>query len=178
MRQPEVRAGKLTIPKRFITAVLIAGMGTTACYQYVPLSLGATTPNEEVRVRVTEGAAARLFKDLGPQTTEIDGRFAPKGPDSVSIAVTIDRAYRGFTVGTTTETLLLGRSEIVEVRKREFSRGRTVLLSAGVVVGFGLLAAAVVQLADPNPDSDNTHPPPPPASRIPAGHFGVRIPIP
>jgi hypothetical protein len=92
--------------------------------------------------------------------------------------VTIDRAYRGYTVGSTTETLLLGRSEILEVRKREFSRGRTVLLSAGVVVGFGLLAAAVVQLADPNPDSDNTHPPPPPASRIPSGQFGVRIPIP
>jgi hypothetical protein len=178
MRQPEVRAGQLTNPQRFIRALLIAAMGTTGCYQYVPLSLSAITPNEEVRVRVTEGAAARLFKDLGPQTKEIDGRFAPKGPDSVSIAVTIDRAYRGFTVGTTTETLLVGRSEILEVRKREFSRGRTVLLSAGVVVGFGLLAAAVVQLADPNPDSDNTHPPPPPASRIPSGHFGVRIPIP
>jgi hypothetical protein len=54
------------------------------------------------------------------------------------------------------------------------------LVGAGAVVGFGLLAAAIVQLADPNRDSQDKPPPPPPVtSRIPSGyHFGVRVPIP
>jgi hypothetical protein len=57
---------------------------------------------------------------------------------------------------------------------------RTTLVSAGVVVGFGLLAAAVVQLADPNPDSQDGPPAPPPSpTRMPHWHgLIVRIPIP
>ena len=151
-----------------------------ACYRYAPVSLGGAASSSEVRVRVTEAAAARLSPDLGAFTTEIDGRLAAQGPDSVSVAVPIERAYRGITVGTTTQTLYLGRSEIVEVRKRQFDRVRTTLVSAGVVVGFGLLAAAVVQLADPNPDSQDGPPMPPPSpTRIPRPHgFIVRIPIP
>ena len=169
----------MTIP-RAAGVLLIAGMANTACYRYVPVSLGTVGSKEEVRVRVTEDAAARLSKELGAFSTEIDGEFTREGPDSVSIGVAIDREYRGTRVGTTTQLLFLGRSEVVEVRKREFSRGRTILLSAGTVVGFGLLAAGVVQLVDPNGPSQDQPPPPPPSSlRQPSGyHLGVRIPIP
>ena len=137
-------------------------------------------PNEDVRVRVTEEAAARLAKDIGTFSTEIDGQFSRESADSISLGVPIDRMYRGTTIGTTTQTLFLGRSEVVEVRKREFSRSRTVIVSAGTVVGFGLLAAGIVQLADPNgPSPDNTPPPPPPQQRRPSGyHVGLRIRIP
>lgn len=167
------------VRRRPIGLLLIAGMANAACYQYVPVSLGTAAPNEEVRVRITDKAAARLSKDLGAYATEIDGQFAPQGPDSVSVAVPIERAYRGTTVGTTTQVLFLGRSEVVEVRKREFARGRTILMGTGVAVGFGLLAAAVVQLTDPNSDSQDRPPPPPSGSRIPSAYrFKVRIPIP
>lgn len=131
-------------------------------------------------MRVSDDAAARLFKDLGTFSTEIDGQLTHEGSDSISLGVEIDRAYRGTTIGTTTQVLFLGRSEVVEVRQRQFSRGRTILLSAGAVVGFGLLAVGVAQLVDPNGPSDE-HPtqPPPPQLRRPAGyHFGVRLLIP
>jgi hypothetical protein len=162
-----------------IGALLIAATNG-ACYRYAPVTLGAAASSSEVRVRVTEAAAARLSPDLGAFTTEIDGQLAPQGADSVSVAIPIERAYRGITVGTTTQTLYLGRSEIVEVQRRQFDRVRTTLVSAGVVVGFGLLAAAVVQLADPNPDSQDGPPVPPPSpTRIPRRHgLIVRIPIP
>jgi hypothetical protein len=158
----------------------LAAAANAACYHYVPVSLETAGSNDEVRVRVTADAAARLTKDLGAFTTEIDGQFAPQGRDSVSVAVPIDRAYRGMTVGTTTQVLFLGRSEVVDVRKREFDRARTILVTTGAVVGFGLLATTVVQLADPNPDSqDGRTPPPPNPSRTPTRHgFTVRIPIP
>jgi hypothetical protein len=160
--------------------VLIAGVTNTACYSYVPVSLGTVASKEEVRIRVTEDAAARLAKDLGTFSTEIDGQFAREGADSVSVGVAIDRAYRGTTIGTTTQVLFLGRSEVVEVRKREFSRSRTILVSAGTVAGFGLLAAGVAQLVDPNGPSQNQPPPPPPPQlrRPSAYHFALRIPIP
>lgn len=158
----------------------MAGMANTACYRYVPVSLGSVESKEEVRVRVTDDAAARLSKELGAFSTQIDGQFSPEGPDSVSVGVEINREYRGTTIGTTTQLLFLGRSEVVDVRRREFSRGRTFLLSAGAVAGFGLLAAGVVQLVDPNgPSQDQPTPPPPSPSRRPSGyHLAVRIPIP
>lgn len=168
---------------RTFAALLTAALANGGCYRYAPISLGTVAPRDEVRVRITVDAAARLSKELGVYSTEIDGQFAPQGPDSVSVGVAIDRAYMGTTVGTTTQQLFLGRSEVVEVRKREFSRGRTILVSAGVVVGFGLLAAAVVQITDPNGDSQDPLTPPPPAPlRIPSGyhsyHIRLRIPLP
>jgi anti-sigma factor RsiW len=205
MWQPEVRAGELTRRSRLVVdvetgrrcdarqrrlarvvrgrvaaALLIAGIANAACYTYVPVSLGSIASKNDVRVRVTENAAARLSKDLGAFSTEIDGEFTQQGPDSVSLGVTIDRQYRGTTIGTATQVLFLGRSEVVEVRKREFSRSRTVLLAAGTVVGFGLLAAGITQLVDPNgPSEDQPPPPPPPQLRRPLGyHLTVRIPIP
>ena len=170
----------MSVRRRTIGALLVVASANGACYRYAPIELGAASSSSEVRVRVTDDAAARLSKELGAFVTEIDGQLAVPSNDSVSVAIPIERAYRGFTVGTTTQTLFLGRSEIVEVRKREFDRVRTTLVSVGAVVGFGLLAAAVVQLADPNPDSQNGPPMPPPSpTRIPRTHgLTVRIPIP
>lgn len=164
------------------SALAILGLASAGCYSYVPISLQSAASKQDVRLRLTENAAARLAKDLGTFSTLVDGQLAGEGPDSVSLGVPIDRTYRGTTVGTTTQTLFLARSEIVEVRRREFSRSRTVLASAGIVVGFGVLAAGIVQLVDPNGSSDDQPgtPPPAPLRRPRAGgpHIGVRIRIP
>jgi len=165
--------------KRLITsraALVVIAMISGACYRYVPVQ--DANPHEEVRVRVTDAAAARLVKDLGVFTNQLDGQYAPQG-DSISLAVPIDRQYQGVTVGSTTQTLYLGRSEVVQVSRRQFDRGRTVLLSAGIVAGFAALAASIVQIGDPNDPSDNHPVPPPPSVRRPVSHgFTVRIPLP
>jgi hypothetical protein len=177
VRRSEVRGSQVAA-----LALVIAALASAGCYSYVPVSFQAVGSKEDVRLRVTEGAAARLAKDLGTFSTEVDGQLAREGADSVSLGVPIDRSYRGTTIGTTTQTIFLSRSEVVEVRKREFSRSRTVLASAGVVVGFGVLAAGIVQLVDQNGPSDNqTTPPPPPNLRRPRGVGGrialqIRIP--
>src|SRR5215831_14328083 len=191
----EVRAGKIgqgANPRRMrvhrtqrgvvalLLPLLIGGAANTGCYSYVPISMAAVEPKQEVRVRVTPEAAARLSKELGVFSTQLEGEFTREGADSVSVGVPIDRSYNGNTIGTTTQLLFLGRSEVVEVRKREFSRSRTVLMSAGTAVGFGLLAVGVKQLVDPNGPSDSQPPPPPPPPsplRRPAVHrLVIQIP--
>jgi hypothetical protein len=177
MWQLEVRTSQL---RKTTVALLIAAAANTACYTYVPVSLGTIQSKEDVRVRVTDAAATRLAKELGAFAVEIDGQIAREGPDSVSVGVSIDKSYRGVTVGTTTQTLFLGRSEVVEIRKRQLSRSRTVLMSAGTVAGFGLLAVGIAQLVDPNGPPDNsTTPPPPPALRRPSGYrLALRMSLP
>lgn len=177
MRVHRTRRGGVAL----LLLLLGAGAANTGCYSYVPISMGAVEPKQEVRVLVTPDAAARLSKELGVFSTQLDGEFTREGADSVSVGVPIDRSYNGNTIGTTTQLLFLGRSEVVEVRKREFSRSRTALVSAGTAVGFGLVAIGVKQLVDPNGPSDSQPPPPPPPSplRRPVAHrFVVRIPIP
>jgi len=145
----------------------------------VPVALGSVPPKGDVRVRVTDDAAARLVKDLGTFSTELDGELTQQSADSVSVGIAIDRIYRGAAVGSTTQQLSLGRSEVVEVRRREFSRSRTILVTAGTVVGFGVLAAGISQLVDPNDPGDDHPPPPPPGLRRPTRHLlTVRIPLP
>jgi hypothetical protein len=181
MRNFEVCGGEVRrVPSRAVVGLALIGLVNGGCFAYAPVAFESVKSNEDVRVRVTDDAAARLSKDLGAFATEIDGELAPQRHDSVSITVTIDRAYKGTTIGTTTQQLFVARSEIVEVRRREFSTPRTILLSAGMVAGFGALAAGIAQLVDPNGPSDSqpTAPPPPQLRRPPRTHFGVRIPIP
>ena len=159
---------------------LLAVLSGSGCYHYVPVSPGAVAPEEEVRIRITASAAERLTQELGMYSTEIDGRISSRGPDSLMVAVPIERKYRGIALDSTLQSLALGKPEVVDVRRNELSRGRTILAGAGVLAGFVLLVHAVVQLTNPNPGTDETLPPPPPSgARTPSGHtIGIRIPFP
>jgi hypothetical protein len=160
--------------------LLLAVLPSSGCYHYVPVSPEAVASDEEVRVRITSSAAERLTDELGMYSTEIDGRLSSRGPDSLTVAVPIERKYRGIALDSTLQSLTLGRSEVVDVRRSELSRGRTILTSAGILAGFALLVHTVVQLTNPNPGTDETLPPPPPAgARTPSGHaLRIRIPFP
>jgi hypothetical protein len=161
--------------------LLVVVFVNSACYHYVPVSPETLTSHEDVRVRITSAAAARLVEVLGTYSTELDGVVSARGPDSLAVAVPIGREYRGTTLQSETQRLTFAKSEVVDVRRSELSRGRTILTSAGVLAGFALLVSAIVQLTNPNPGTDETLPPPPPpnGSRAPSGQrLGVRISFP
>jgi len=133
----------------------------SGCYGFEAVSPASLAPNAEVRVRITRDAAARLAGELGTTLTQLDGTLAARGPDSLTLTVPIRREYRGVTLDSTVQVLSLGRSDVVDVRRSRLARGRTIAAGAGILVGFALLAAAIVQLTDPNPGSDHQPPPPP-----------------
>jgi hypothetical protein len=151
---------------------------TSACFTYVPVPMTSVAPKNEVRVRITNDAGARLVRSLGVYTTQLEGEFETHG-DSVSVTVPISREYRGVALEVSNQSLYLGRSEVVEVRQRRFSRSRTILTSAGVVVGFAALVKSIQEIADPNSDKEEPPPPPPVGTRIPLRPITLfRIPLP
>jgi len=165
---------------RGVAALLLVVLsGSSACFSYVSVPVTAVAPNEEVRVTITNDAGARLVKELGVYTTTLDGEFAAHG-DSVSVTVPIVREYRGQMLEAANQSLFLGRSEVVDVRQRRFSRSRSALTTAGIVVGFVALTKAIIALADPNPDPDVLPPPPPPGmtrvSRRPIPLIRIHVP--
>ncbi len=155
--------------------LLLAGLACGGCYRYVPIPLAQLEARENIRVRVTDSAAVRIVQQFGTYTTQLEGEVAREGTDSVSVSVTIARDYRGLALESARQTLFLGRAEVVELRRRELSRARTVLVSAGAVAVFGILIRTIIQMGDSNPDGQEPLPPPPPP-----GYRGVllRVSIP
>ena len=165
MRQPAAFFRQLSVT-RALGAVVALGMVSGACYSYVPVPLTAVPPSEDVRVRITEAAAKRLVNELGTYTTELEGQFARDRSDSISVTVAIAREYQGVALEGGRQVLFLGPSEVVGVRRRQLSRTRTVVVSAGTVVGVAMLAVAVKQWGDPNTTVVEPPPPPPPTGRV------------
>lgn len=158
---------------RTVAVLCALGLTLSGCYSYVPIDLASVRPAEHVRVVVTEPAAVRLVKDFGVYLTELEGQVAREGSDSVSVTVPVGRDYRGVALEGGRQTLFLGLQEVVGVRRREFSRRRTVFVSVGALVAFGAIAAGVAQWGDPNSEVIDPPPPPPPSGLI---MFRFRIP--
>jgi len=154
-------------------ALLLTGLLFTGCYRYVPVEPSAVGSAENVRVRLRETAAHRLANDYGANITTLNGQFAPLGADSLAVSIRLSRFTDGMSFGDTRQTLVFGRSEILDVSRRELSVGRTALATAGVLAGFAILVSTMVQLGDDNPGAEEP-PPPPPA----AAQRVFRIPIP
>ena len=76
----------------------MAGLVNGGCYTYAPIAFDAVKPKEDVRLRITDGAATRLSQDLGAFSTQIDGEFSRQSADSVSIGISIDRASENVCV--------------------------------------------------------------------------------
>lgn len=165
----------MTAATRPALATLAAALCCGACYRYVAVPAASVSPREEVRVQITPDAAGRIVKEFGAYTTELEGQYQREGPDSVSVSVLIGRDYRGVQLESARQPLFLGSSEIVAVRRRELSRGRTALVAAGAVAGFVALVATVTQLVDQNSNEDGSLPVPPPVMHVPRVTF--RIPV-
>jgi hypothetical protein len=143
------------------------------CYRYVPIDIASVRPAEYVRVEISDTAAVRLVREFGAYLTELEGQVAREGSDSLSVTVPVGRDYRGVALEGGRQTLFLGLREVLGVRRREFSRSRTVAASVGTLVVFGIIVAGVAQWGDPNSQIDEPPPPPPPGGQI---MFRFRIP--
>lgn len=159
--------------RRAVAACGSLGVILCGCYNYVPVDLASVRPTEYVRVEVTEPAAARLVKDFGAYLRVLEGQVSREAADSVSVTVPVGRDYRGVALEGGRQTLFLGAREVVGIRRREFSRGRTVAVSVGSLVVFGIIVAGVAQWGDPNSQVEEPPPPPPPSGLI---MFRFRIP--
>jgi hypothetical protein len=177
-RAASVSDGRKTSPGRTGAARIVArcllGLTLCGCYSYVPVELATVRPAEFVRVDVTEQAAVRLVKDFGAYLTSLEGQFSREGTDSVSVTVPVSRDYRGVSLEGGRQTLFLGLQEVIGVRRREFSRGRTVAVSVGSLVVFAAIVAGVAQWGDPNSEVVEPPPPPPPVGRI-IFRFGIPL---
>lgn len=146
---------------------------SSGCYRSVPIALSELRPNEEVDVRLTNAAATRFVGELGAYMERLQGLVSVERGDSVSVSVLIGREMAGVQLTATRMPLFVARTEVVDVRRRQFSRTRSVLATAGALMLFGIVVGTVSQAGDPNPPRDDPTTPPPVGVRI-----GMRLRFP
>jgi hypothetical protein len=146
-------------------------LGVTGCYHYVPMHLDEVTPSQEVRARVTLEQAERIEELLprGGDPRVVEGRVAEILRETLYMDVAVATELRGTRVESFNQRLDLPLSGILEVERKELSRGRTVALVAGGVALVGSFVA--IKVIDSGGGGSPGEGPGPPENRIP-------IPIP
>jgi hypothetical protein len=135
-----------------ILTILCITLTTSACFTYRPVATTIVRPDEEVRVRITDDAALRLAGHYGAITQRLEGQLAPTDSDSLMLAIWIGRAYTGTSFENARQRLSLGRQEVVEVRRRQFSLSRTAIVAAGIVGVAAYVVNRTVFMENPNPN--------------------------
>jgi hypothetical protein len=137
--------------RRLRLTPLLLALLAPACFRYQAVDLGAVSPQEEVRVLLTDEAAVRLALNYGAINKRLEGQLAPAASDSLMLAVWIGRNYVGTSFENARQRLSLGRGEIMEVRRRTFSPARTAIVTAGVIGVIGIIIDRIGFLENPNP---------------------------
>lgn len=110
---------------------LVAALSAAGCATYRPAVVEELTPDQRVRVRVEPDVLADLVAFAEGAQGQLGGRFAALRGDSVEFRFETPASYR---------QVVLPRSAILGLERRETSPTRSIAFSAAVVGGIGLLA--------------------------------------
>ena len=146
-----------------------AAVALSGCFTYVPVDRSAVAPGEEVRVFVSRTGMAELPEALATERW-LRGTLREWSGDGLQLGVPIARPRDGYVADDIRQDVTLPTPHVLEVERREFSRGRT----AALVGGAAALAAAGIYAITVNDGSDTDEPDPgPEIVRIPFLTFAL-----
>jgi hypothetical protein len=131
-----------------LSALLLSG---PACYNYVPVEVGAVPPGEDVRLRMTREGGEELARILESNEirVEVSGQFEGVERGSVLLRVPVVRDPTGSRPDIQ-QVVHLPEAEVLTVDRRELSAGKTAAL---VGVGVGAVVVLLTQVFEVFDDS-------------------------
>jgi hypothetical protein len=147
-----------------LAAAAAIALLASACYSYVPHAAPLALHGEEVRVHLSPAGAADLAREIGPRMASIDARIIEVGPDSsLTLAVSQVRSMRGEPVAWQGDApLVVPRSAIASMERRQLARGRTVVASTGAAAALAAIGVFAVRRGGKGSGTGGPPPPPPP----------------
>lgn len=112
-------------------AAFVAALAVAGCATYRPAAVEELAPSQRVRVRVEPETLADLVAFAEGAQGQLGGRFVALRGDSVAFRFETPSSYR---------QVVLPRSAILGLERRESSPARSIAFSAAVVGGIGILA--------------------------------------
>lgn len=144
--------------RRLLMLALLAGAG--GCHTYVPVA--DPEPGTTVRVRVPVTSA--LVGPNAPQgSASIEGQVVALR-DTLYLATTNRQEYGAYREVVMYDTLALAPDQLLSIERAEFSTGRTMVLTAAIVVAAGAFALAA--FSGETGSKGGPPPPPPPQGAL------------
>lgn len=145
MSGPIARGRRVAGSARRLTAVLcfmLVGV-QTGCHTYLPVTAAVPDRGESVGVRLNDQGRALLSGRLGELVERVDGELIAESDSAITLNVSRTRSLRGGHSVWAGEPVEIPRAGIMGFQKREFSRGRTLLMTIALVVGVVAIGSAI-----------------------------------
>lgn len=116
------------------------GVMGTGCYTMQPTHGEIPAPGSDVAFDVNDIGRVALGGAMGPEIAQIEGRLVSKEGGDYLVAVTAIHLLRGGEQAWTGEQVRLKPEYVGSSYEKQFSKGRTITVSALALAGFVFLA--------------------------------------
>lgn len=131
-------------PRRFIAGLCATLLAVqSGCHTFLPIQESVPEQGLIVGVVLNDRGRVLVGERLGETVDRVDGVLTASSETSITLSVTRTRSLRGTHAVWTGESVVIPREGIRGFQERQFSRGRSVLLSVAIVVGVALVAGLV-----------------------------------
>lgn len=157
-------------------AVLMAALLTSAgCFSYTAIPLELAPEGQDVRVLVTRRGAFELSEvtNVQGEVPSVSGRIVTKEDREILLRVPIAQRRDGFHMASLDQTIRVPMGEILQVERRDFDIGKTVLLGAGALAGSVFIIMSIMDAF--GGDTGSGDGPGPDESWVPAPLISVPI---
>ena len=121
-------------------ALILAALGLTGCFVYLPADVSQVPPGEAVRVRVSPAAVGELSAVMPGAESVIRGTLLRRDAAGLWLRVPVGVRREGFSSQPIAQDVEIATGNVLEVTRRQRSRTRTALF----VGGTGVVAGAVI----------------------------------
>jgi len=120
------RRGRLALLSALAASFVLGG-----CFSYRPAEVSQVEPSSRIRVSLADQEFPRLRAYLDARQGTVSGEFVGYESDSLTMVVETPISFQEISIA---------RSSVLQVEQREVNQLRSVLISAGIIGGVGLLA--------------------------------------
>jgi hypothetical protein len=146
---------------RFTGGCLLAFlMGVSSgCYTYTPMP-EAPPPGTVLVLGLNDQGRVGLGPSVGPSAQVIEGTLRSRTDSAYVVSVNSVSYFNGGSNKWSGESLTIGRAFVQDVKERQFSRSRTLLVIAAGAAAFLTFALTRSLFSSSSPDKTGTPPPP------------------
>lgn len=147
--------------KRFSGGCLMAFLLGVAsgCYTYTPVR-SVETPGTVLVFPLNDQGRLTLGQSVGPSAQTIEGTLQSQTDSSYVVSVNSVSYFNGGSNKWSGEPLTIGRTLVQDVKERQFSRGRTLLVVGAATAGFLAFVLSRTLFSSSSPDRQGNPPPP------------------
>jgi len=147
--------------KRFSGGCLLVFLLGVAsgCYTYTPVR-AVETPGTVLVFPLNDQGRLTLGKSVGPSAQAIEGTLQSSSDSSYVVAVNSVSYFNGGSNKWSGEPLTIGRTLVNDVKERQFSRSRTLLVVGAAAAAFLSFALSRSLFSSSSPERQGNPPPP------------------